>query len=247
MIEQQAPLTQQEIVPPILPLEEVALSEIKPHPRNYRVRPDDEIEHLKASIKEHGVYRNVVIAQDGTILAGHGVVEAARRLDLARIPVYRKDYGPDDPRALKLLAADNEISHLAMSDDRALTELLRELKDADIDLLGTGYDDMMLANLLFVTRPASEIADLDAAAQWVGMPEYNLAGGDDRLEIIVNFATEDDRKEFCRLLGLNASTIPTMGKGRSIWWPKRIREDVQSIRFTSKEAQAANYEGDEHD
>jgi len=221
---------QNTIVSPTLPLEEVALSELKPHPRNYRTHPDDEIEHLKASIKEHGVYRNVVIAHDGTILAGHGVVEAARQLGLERIPIHRKDYGPDDPRALKLLAADNEIAHLAMSDDRALTELLRELKDNDIDLLGTGYDDMMLANLLFVTRPASEIADLDAAAQWVGMPEYDLGPG--QLQVTVHFVNEEDRLEFFRRLDLDTKTADTR---KSLWWPERVLDDSASIRFTDRE------------
>ncbi len=137
-------------VPPAtrLLLEDVSLDTLKSHPRNYRAHPDDEIEHLMESIRSNGVYRNVVIAQDGTILAGHGVVTAARRLGLETLPVYRTSYGPDDLRAIKLLVSDNEISHLAMSDDRALTELLRELKEADIDLLGTGYDDMMLASHL---------------------------------------------------------------------------------------------------
>lgn len=212
--------------------EHVDIAKIKPHARNYRSHPDDEIEHIMESIRANGVYRNIVIASDGTILAGHGVVEAARQLGITSIPAHRTEYGPDDPRALKLLVSDNEISHLAEDDDRALTELLKELKDADIDLLGTGYDDMMLANLVMVTRPASEIEDLDEAAQWLGMPEYDLQG-DERLQIIVNFASEEDRKEFCRILGLEVSKIHTKGHDKSIWWPVRGDHDTKSIRFTS--------------
>jgi hypothetical protein len=219
-----------------LPLEEVALDELKPHKRNYRTHPDDEIEHLMESIQSNGVYRNIVVAQDGTIIAGHGVALAARKLGLTHIPVYRTEYGPDDPRALKLLVSDNEISHLAESDDRLLTKLLRELKDFDLDLLGTGYDDMMLANLLMVTRPASEIADLEAAAQWVGMPEYDMESKSGQIQIIVNFANEEDRKEFCHLLSLDADKIPKSGTGKSIWWPKpRENMDSRSIRFVSKD------------
>lgn len=213
----------------------VPIDSIKSHPRNYRVHPDDEIDHLMESIRSNGIYRNIVIASDDVILAGHGVVQAAHRLGIEYVPAYRVDYDSDDPRAIKLLVSDNEISHLAMTDDRALAELLRELKDTDIDLLGTGYDDMMLANLVLVTRPASEIADLNAAAQWVGMPEYDLEGEDSRLEIIVRFVNEEDRQEFCRRLGLNASAIPTVGTGRSIWWPKREDDDNLSIRFTTHE------------
>jgi hypothetical protein len=214
-------------------LEEVAIASLRPHPRNYQQHPDDELAHLMESIESNGLYRNVVIAHEGTILAGHGVVEAARRLGYTRIAVHRTAYTPNDPRALKLLVGDNEISHLAEVDDRLLTEMLRELKEVDIGLLGTGYDEMMLANLLMVTRPASEIADLDAAEQWVGMPEYDMRG-EDKIQIIVNFATEEDRQEFCHILGLEATKIAKEGTGKSIWWPVQPdTDDVRSIRFSS--------------
>src|SRR6266516_1037665 len=213
----------------------VLLDTLKMHPRNYRTHPDDEIEHLMESIRDHGIYRNVVISKDGkTILAGHGVVEAARRLGLMHVPVFQTDYMPDDPRALKLLIGDNEIQHLVENDDRALTELLRELRDID-DLFGTGYDEMMLSNLVMVSRPATEIEDLDAASQWVGLPGYDMEG-DHRMQIIVNFVNEEDRQEFCMLLGLEASKIAKEGTGKSIWWPKpRKNMDSQSVRFVSRE------------
>src|SRR6266487_6998844 len=82
----------------------VPIDSLTPHTRNYRSHPDDEIAHLMESIKSNGLYRNIVVASDGTtILAGHGVVEAARRLGIQDIPVYSVDFEANDPRALKLL------------------------------------------------------------------------------------------------------------------------------------------------
>src|SRR5260221_379400 len=82
----------------------IALNQLKPHERNYRDHPEDEITHLMESIRANGFYRNIVVARDGTtILAGHGVVEAARRLGIEDIPAYRTDYDANDPRAIKLL------------------------------------------------------------------------------------------------------------------------------------------------
>jgi ParB-like chromosome segregation protein Spo0J len=52
--------------------EQASLTDLKPHPRNYRTHSDDQLKHLIQSIKEHGFYRNVVVIKDGTILAGHG-------------------------------------------------------------------------------------------------------------------------------------------------------------------------------
>lgn len=152
--------------------EQVALDDLVEHPRNYRTHPDDQVEHIVASIKAHGIYKNILIARDNTILAGHGTVKAARRAGLSSVPCKRLDLDANDARALKILAGDNEIAGLAEVDDRVLTELLRSIYTADDEhsLLGTGFDERMLASLAMATRPASEIADLDDAREWLGMP-----------------------------------------------------------------------------
>lgn len=60
-------------------METVPIKELRPHPRNYRSHPEDQLEELMASLDENNQYRNVVIAWDNTILAGHGVVTVKRR------------------------------------------------------------------------------------------------------------------------------------------------------------------------
>lgn len=206
-------------------VETIPIAELRPHPRNYRTHPDDQIAHLIESIREHGFYRNIVIARDGTILAGHGVVQAASKMGFTSIPIARLDLAPDEPRALKVLAADNEIGHLIEIDDRALSELLKEVKDFDVDgLLGTGYDEMMLANLVMVTRAENEIADFDEAAAWAGLPGYQ--GGDGRTAITVAFRNTDDRASFLSMLHIDIGE-----KTQTIWWPPKPNEDLSSVRF----------------
>lgn len=51
--------------------EDAAIDELRAHPRNYRRHPDDQLAHIMRSIELHGFYRAVVIARDGTVLAGH--------------------------------------------------------------------------------------------------------------------------------------------------------------------------------
>jgi len=201
----------------------VACEELKPHPRNYRRHPADQLAHIEASIKQHGFYRNVVVARDGTILAGHGVVEAARKLGLAQIPVIRLPIPPDSPAALKVLTGDNEIARLVEADDRVFTELLKEIKDTD-ELLGTGYDAQMLAALLLVTRPASEIADKDEAAEWLGMPEYG--GADDTPKLVVSFRSKQDRQKFIEQTEISMARKNESNLIWSGWWPAKEREDL---------------------
>lgn len=214
------------------PAEEiVALDQLRPHPRNYRAHPADQVEHLARSIAEHGLYRNVVLAQDNTLLAGHGVVEALRQLGRETVRAVRLPIPSDSPAALKVLTGDNEIEHLAEQDDRALSELLKELADFDpAALLGTGYDQAMLANLVMVTRPASEIKDMDEAAHWAGMPDY----GEPQVEIklVVSFDAPEKREKFMEQIGLD-HTHYKYGDTWSTWWPPRDREDLISLRFES--------------
>ena len=207
-------------------LEIIAIKDLCPHPRNYQAHPADEIQHLIESIEEHGIYKNIVIARDGTILAGHGVKEAAEKMGIQYVPVKRLDLDPNEPRALKILAGDNEIRHLAEIDDRALSELLKEIKERDDNgLLGTGYDEMMLTNLIFVTRPQSEIQDFNGAAEWVGMPDFEPEP--EPLKVIFSFRDENDRNEFGRILGLEITDNPRI----SVWWPLREKRDLSSVSF----------------
>lgn len=209
----------------------VALDDLTDHPRNYREHPDDQLEHLMASLKAHGWYRNVIVARDNTLLAGHGIVKAARKLGLQDAPVIRLDLDPNEPAALKVLAGDNEAGRLAEIDDRALSELLKEVKDFDADgLLGTGYDAAMLANLVYVTRPASEIQDFDEAKEWVGMPEYPAPEAP--LTVLVRFRSEADRAAFARLIGIELSG----NRGSFMWPPVQERDDVASIRLEESAA-----------
>ena len=213
-------------------IEQKPIAELKPHPKNYKNHPADQIEHLKKSITDNGIYRNVITAKDGTILAGHGVVKAATELGLTSVPVLHLQISSSSIQATKLLTADNEVSHLGEVDDRALSNILKEIMEKD-DLLGTGYDDKMLANLLFVTRPASEIKSTDHAAEWVGMPEYEQDPNEPK-RLIVSFDSYDDKKQFCELIDL-----PFLEKEKeSTWFPFKERRDLKSISF---EVEADDY------
>lgn len=203
------------------------IADLKPHPRNYQFHPDDQLDQIIASIQQHGFYRNIVVAQDNTILAGHGVVAAATKMGRKRVPVIRLPLHPDDPRALKVLTSDNEINNLAEVDDRMLTEMLKEIMQDD-NLSGTGFNEAQLATLAMITRPASEIADMDEAAEWVGLPEY-IPEDRPAYQVLVSFATQEARDEFAKKLNL-----PLSDRGKqSAWYPHKERRDLDSVRWTA--------------
>lgn len=213
--------------------ERVALADLRPHPRNYRGHPEDQIEHIAASLRAHGLYRPVVIARDNVILAGHGLVLGAKRVGWTEITCRRCDVESDSPLALKILTGDNEISNLVEGDDRALTDLLNEIKSSDPEgLLGTGYDEKMLASLIFVTRPASEVKTIDEAAEWVGLPEFGDAP--EEVKVAVVFRSKEDRLKWVAQMERAGFAMKMHYKSESVWstwWPVKERDDLVNVRF----------------
>lgn len=232
------------------------------HDENYKKHSEEQMAHLVASLREHGIYRNVVVANDGTILAGHGIVAAAREIGLKNIPVQRLTCGPEDPQAIKIIAGDNEIAKLAQMDDRQLTLALKKVVDeGGVEaLVGTGYDAQTLANLVYVSRSAEEIEDHEQAMEWIGVPMFDPA--DKRVQLNLSFDTEEDRQTFVELmpgsvaaLALAANSIPLDERGITLtqkrpgaddnvvrtwsgWFPARSRQDLSSLRFNQEDPDA---------
>ena len=231
---------------PTLRIDHVDPRDLQPHPRNYRQHTPEQLAHIVRSIDDLGIYRPVVLARGGVILAGHGLVQAALQLEVRRVPVTTLDLDPDDPRALKVLAADNEIANLAYDDDRKLTDMLREIKDAllsdddrtvpadaaDAALLGSGLNAEQLAARVLVSRLRSEIKDFDAAKEWVGagMPEY-VAHGEPCVRMIVSFANEADRERFRAQNGLTVRKKQELTRTWSCWFPDRPRVRPSLVEF----------------
>ncbi len=119
------------------------IADLRPHPRNYRRHPERQLALLRESLRIHGQQKPVVITPDGTILAGHGLVEAAKLEGWTEIACHVYD-GPY-PEAF--LAIDNRASDLAEDDETALAELLRDM-DAQEQLHATGWGEDDLAELL---------------------------------------------------------------------------------------------------
>tara|TARA_B100001778_G_C18584574_1_gene629212 strand:+ start:658 stop:1719 length:1062 start_codon:yes stop_codon:yes gene_type:complete len=202
--------------------QQVSIDKIKPHPRNYKVHPPDQLEHLQQSIQENGIYRNVLVANDFTILAGHGIVEAAKLLGLTSVPILRLDLPPDSTKAIKLLTADNEVSHLAETNAREMSELLKELLVED-DLLGTGYDKQKIENLLMVSRSKDEVAKLEDE-QWGNFMDFQAVKANPKL--IINFENEKDREDFGKSIGAELTD-----KTKYIWWPFKEKNKFAHLNY----------------
>jgi hypothetical protein len=213
----------------------VDVASLKPHPSNYRKHGSDQLAHIVKSIQLHGFYKNVVVAKDYTILAGHGAVDGAKALKIKKIPVVRLMIDPMDKRALKVLTGDNEIARLGEVDDRALSEILRDIAIDAEGLLGTGFDEKQLANLVFVTRHSDEIESVDAAREWIGLPTYDAQDDTKGKEpiIVISFANDADRDKFIEETKLQIRDKRGSRKWSTIW-PYQERNDLKSVKFEDR-------------
>lgn len=204
------------------------LDDLRAHPDNYKEHPEDQLKHITASLDALGFYKPIVIAKDGTVLAGHGVMKAAAMLGLENVPVKRMDIEPDSPEAKMILAGDNEIGKRGELDDRQMAETLRQLHEETGNLIGSGYDVETFALLLLSTRTAAEIKDANEAAEWMQLPTFEKVPTPHKL--IVNFDSAEERSEFMQKLEVDLHEKANLN-AISIWWPPRERNDPGSVRF----------------
>lgn len=123
------------------------------HPANYNTHPPEQIERLRASLREFGQVESVAAQalDNGRFLmcAGHGVLEAAR---LEGFTVLRTDVMPSSwpqQRVMAYVAAANEHARQSVPVLPQLASLLVEVRNYDEALLlATGMDDLDVDVLL---------------------------------------------------------------------------------------------------
>src|ERR1700704_3008485 len=111
---------------------------LKPYPHNARMHSRKQIRQIADSIRTFGFTNPVLIDNHDMILAGHGRVEAAKLLDMAKVPCVRiETMTPEQKRAYVL--ADNKLVLNASWDQEILAIELQGLIDLGFDLTVTGF------------------------------------------------------------------------------------------------------------
>ena len=130
-------------------LETRNILELKAHPRNdeWRKHPPEQLKELGELLTEFGWLRNVVVSSDGFIIAGHGIVQAAKQRGETEVPVVVMAHRHDTPEALKFMVAENTVQRLAVQEDAGLAALLCDLQST-VGLDGTGHDAASLDALV---------------------------------------------------------------------------------------------------
>lgn len=130
---------------------------MKPDPRNANRGTHRGRKAVRASLRDYGAGRSILVDKAGVIIAGNKTFEAATEAGIPvrvvqtdgkeLVAVQRTDLSLEEPPARMLAIADNRASELGLEwDQDALANVLEELRpDTDIfsedemaELLGTG-------------------------------------------------------------------------------------------------------------
>lgn len=184
----------------------INIDDYKPYPTNPNSHPDAQLVELGRSLEEFDQVKNVVVWQ-GHYIAGHGLVEAARRLGMAHLAAVDVSHW-DRKRAEAFMVADNRLPELAVMNFDILGDLLKSFDDP---LEIPGIDADFLAGLdAFGGKGKAKDAgpQIDKAAElqkvwgtalgqvWE-LGEHRLAVGDCTDKAVVEAVMRGERADAC--------------------------------------------------
>src|SRR5690606_15021416 len=154
------------------------LDRLRAYTRNPRTHSDEQVAQIAASIVEFGWTNPVLVSGDGTVIAGHGRLDAARRLGLDAVPVLVLDHLTEAQRRAYVIA-DNKLALNAGWNEELLTAELHALNGDGFDLALTGFDETELDRLLAplddmeATSPDGDTGESSDAADNAPEPPRN--------------------------------------------------------------------------
>lgn len=131
------------------------VSELIPYVRNARTHSEAQVAQIAASIREFGFLSPILVAEDNTILAGHGRLAAALKLGLKKVPCVKENHLTETQKRAYIIA-DNKLSLNAGWDNELLAVELSELEGADFNLDLLGFDEAELSGIFDADKDVNE-------------------------------------------------------------------------------------------
>jgi hypothetical protein len=123
------------------------LERLVPYAKNSRTHSEEQVAQIAASIREWGWTTPILVDEAGSIIAGHGRLQAARRLQMTEVPVVVAS-GWSEAQKRAYVIADNKLALNAGWDNELLSLELGELGDLGFDLDLVGFTDEEIAALM---------------------------------------------------------------------------------------------------
>jgi len=120
-------------------IEQIPTEKLIPYARNAKKHDAAQVSKLAGSIREFGFNNPVLIDKDNGIIAGHGRVMAAQKLELKDVPCIRLGHLTDTQRKAYILA-DNRLAELGGGWDEKMLKV--ELESIGMDESWLNFDEL---------------------------------------------------------------------------------------------------------
>ena len=128
-------------------LEYLSVNEIKSYAKNMRTHSKEQVDQICDSIKQFGFTNPILIDKENVIIAGHGRLEAAKKMRIKTVPCIRLS-GLNENQVRALRIADNQLALNAGWDFEMLKIELDALQTASFDLQFTGFSETELTDIM---------------------------------------------------------------------------------------------------
>ena len=147
------------------------VSELIPYINNSRTHSEEQITQIVSSIKEFGFTNPILIDKDNSIIAGHGRLQAVKRLGLEEVPCILIS-GLTKTQIKALIIADNQLALNAGWDLEKLSVEIEGLEEDKFDLSLLGFEDDFIKDLL--AEENKGLTDEDAVPEVKENPKTKL-------------------------------------------------------------------------
>lgn len=145
-----------------------------PYARNSRTHTEEQVAQIAGSIREFGFTNPVLIDEEGGIIAGHGRVLAAIKLEMEQVPTIVLA-GLNEAQRRAYVIADNKLALNAGWDMDMLRVEMESLQEMGFDLDLVGFSSSELEDLFFDDEEAGagltdpdDVPDVDAPVSQPG-------------------------------------------------------------------------------
>lgn len=138
----------------------VDIDKLIPYVNNARTHSTEQINKIRASLREFGFINPVIIDKDYNIIAGHGRVQAAKAEGIKEVPCVLVDYLSEAQKKAYIIA-DNRMALDASWDEELLKVELESLESEAFDLSLTGFDEKELCDIFKSEETEVEDDDYD--------------------------------------------------------------------------------------
>ena len=153
-------------------IQQIKVEDLIPYINNSRTHSDEQVAQIAASIKEFGWTNPILVDGNKGIIAGHGRLQAARKLKMAEVPVIElKDLTETQKKAY--IIADNRLALNAGWDNEMLTIELNDLLADGFALELLGFDPKEL-NALLEPEMVEGLTDEDAVPDVPDEPKTKI-------------------------------------------------------------------------